>query len=138
MTESLKNSKGESAYKLCMIGISCFERSKLYERINLRVDKMVEEGLIEEARSVVLDEGLKTSYQAIGYKELYPYFAEEKPFDECLDKLKTETRRYAKRQLTWFRRDERIKWIYTDLLGGSLDIIKTAERIINDSEILKG
>lgn len=56
----------------------------------------------------------RTAKQAIGYKELYPYFAGERTLDECVEQLKMQTRRYAKRQLTWFRRDERIKFLYID------------------------
>lgn len=138
MTEAIKNSRRESPFNAVMIGITYNDRSKLYDRINMRIDSMLKAGLVEEAREILGSGELKTSYQAIGYKELAPYFNGEKTLDECIRHLKTETRRYAKRQLTWFRRDERINWIYPDLLSGSEDVLNAAADIIRDSQILKG
>lgn len=80
-------------------------RDMLYNRINLRIDMMLEEGLLEEVKTFY-DQGLTedlTSIKAIGYKEFYPYFRGECPLDSCIDKLKQNTRHYAKRQLTWFK-----------------------------------
>lgn len=82
------------------------DRENLYHRINLRVDQMMEAGLLSETKDL-LDSGVfrsKTSAQAIGYKELLPYFSGEKELSLCVDLLKQKTRNYAKRQLTWFRR----------------------------------
>lgn len=138
MSEAIKRSKRESPYEPCMIGITCSDRQKLYDRINLRVDKMLDMGLLAETESVLSDSDLKTSFQAIGYKELAPYFNGEKSLDECIEKLKRETRRYAKRQLTWFRRDDRIHWIYSDLYSEYSEIVNEAARIIRQSGILKG
>lgn len=138
MSEAIKRSKRESPYEPCMIGITCSDRQKLYDRINLRVDKMLDMGLLAETESVLSDSDLKTSFQAIGYKELAPYFNGEKSLDECIEKLKRETRRYAKRQLTWFRRDDRIHWIYSDLYSEYSEIVNVAARIIRQSGILKG
>ncbi len=138
MSEAIKRSKRESPYEPCMIGITCSDRQKLYDRINLRVDKMLDMGLLAETESVLSDSDLKTSFQAIGYKELAPYFNAEKSLDECIEKLKRETRRYAKRQLTWFRRDDRIHWIYSDLYSEYSEIVNEAARIIRQSGILKG
>ena len=104
---------------------------KLYERINLRVDLMLRNGLLEEARQVLGSELSQTSVKAIGYKELMPYFEGEQSLEECIEKLKRETRRYAKRQLTWFKRDKEINWLYVDeepnfeaLLDKAVQIIK--------------
>ncbi|MBQ2775128.1 MAG: tRNA (adenosine(37)-N6)-dimethylallyltransferase MiaA [Clostridia bacterium] len=117
-------------YNCTAIGLDARDRQFLYDRINLRVDKMVELGLLEEAEKFLSSESGKTSSQAIGYKELRPYFDGKISLDEALNNLKMETRRYAKRQLTWFRRDKRINWLYIDemsydeLLSQTLTIIK--------------
>ncbi|MDP4108773.1 MAG: tRNA (adenosine(37)-N6)-dimethylallyltransferase MiaA [Bacillota bacterium] len=99
-------------YTSVKIGLSFSDRAELYERINLRVDEMLKKGLIEEARRLFEAGKLKgTALQAIGYKELLRAFNGECTTDEAADKLKTETRRYAKRQITWFSRDDEIKWV---------------------------
>jgi len=112
ITEQQKNSKEiEKKYDYIMIGLTT-ERSILYDRINKRVDVMFEEGLLEEARKIIAkSDVLGTSYQAIGYKELKKYFDGEISLDEAKEVIKRESRRYAKRQLTWFRRNENIVWL---------------------------
>lgn len=137
MSEAVSNSRHESPYDTCMIGITCYDRSKLYDRINLRVDRMMEAGLLDEAKAVLSNPRLKTAYQAIGYKELKRYFDNEASLEECIQSLKMSTRRYAKRQLTWFRRDERINWLYTDLIGSVQGLTEAAAQIIRDSGIVK-
>ena len=120
MTEQIKNSKKEpSPYDLSYFGLNA-DRAYIYDRIDKRVDIMFENGLENEVRALV-DSGLDLSFksmQAIGYKELYLYFEGKLSYEDAVSKIKQESRRYAKRQLTWFRRDERIKWIdilkYTD------------------------
>ncbi len=119
----------ESPYSPVMIGITYKDREKLYERINKRVDIMLENGLVEEARAFG-EKGI-TAAQAIGHKELIPYFKSEATLDEAIDTLKRETRRYAKRQLTWFRRDDRIHWIYAD----EENVCEKAKEIINKKVI---
>lgn len=115
MTEQLAASKLEdSPYDPFIIGLSFKDRKLLYDRINLRVDKMVEAGLVAEAELVFKAQKSATSAQAIGHKELFPYFKGDKTLEEALDELKKQTRRYAKRQLTWFNRDERVNWIFRD------------------------
>lgn len=137
MTETVKNSKLiESPYDVCMIGINYADRQRLYDRVNLRVDMMLDDGLLEEAGRVLGDDSLKTSYQAIGYKELSPYFKGESTLDDCVEKLKLETRHYAKRQLTWFRRDERINWIYPDECENFDEVVNKALDIIEKSGVL--
>ena len=122
MTEQLENSRAEeSPYEPYMIGLSYLDRESLYERINLRVDKMLEAGLLEEAKRAFETNASKTSAQAIGHKELFGYFKGERSFLEAVELLKMQTRRYAKRQLTWFKRDERISWIYRDLTGNTAE-----------------
>ena len=88
------------------------DREKLYERINKRVDIMIEQGLIEEVQKLIEEyKEFPTAMQGLGYKEVVEYLDGKTTKDEMIEKLKMETRRYAKRQLTWFRKDKEIKWI---------------------------
>lgn len=105
-----------SPYDYRMLCLSCRDREALYARINRRVDQMLEDGLLEEARRYFEQCGTSagTSAQAIGYKELRPYFEGRSTLAEAVENIKKETRRYAKRQLTWFRREENTVWLYTD------------------------
>lgn len=130
--QSLENSHRESPYNACFIGINFQYRQKLYDRINFRVDEMLKQGLLEETERVFLDKTLATSRQAIGYKELIPYFKGGVSLEDAIEHLKMSTRRYAKRQLTWFRRDERINWVYPD---SSENIFDDASEIIINSGI---
>ena len=106
--------QNESPYKTCMIGITYRDREKLYERINTRVDIMLENGLLAEAKDAFQKNLGGGAVQAIGHKEFFDYFSGETSFDEAVENLKRSTRRYAKRQLTWFNKDERINWLYKD------------------------
>ena len=104
----------ESPYEPILIGLTFHDREVLYDRINRRVDLMMEAGLLAEAKTTFkkpLGHGMS---QAIGHKELYPFLRGEIPLEEAVENLKQATRRYAKRQLTWFRRDTRIGWIEVD------------------------
>lgn len=103
----------DSPYDALYIGIGYKNRQKLYDRINKRVDLMLDAGLENEARQMLGKQGL-TARQAIGHKELQPYIDGKITLDEAVEGLKRETRRYAKRQLTWFRRNENINWLYAD------------------------
>lgn len=103
----------DSPYDALYIGIGYQDRQKLYDRINKRVDLMLDAGLENEARQMLGKQGL-TARQAIGHKELQPYIDGNITLDEAVEGLKRETRRYAKRQLTWFRRNENINWLYAD------------------------
>lgn len=94
------------------------DRQKLYDRINLRVDKMLEKGLLHEAKQLYEllrgRERVPTVAQAIGYKELFPYFDGDIGLSEAVNNIKQKTRNYAKRQVTWFRREENLQNIYID------------------------
>ena len=115
MTEQLLLSRrNEKEFDVLYIGLNYRDRAKLYERINKRVDKMLSDGLVEEAKQFLSLNDTKTANQAIGIKELKPFFNGEISLEEAVEKIKQETRRYAKRQLTWFNRNESIKWIYAD------------------------
>lgn len=108
---------------LVMIGLN-IPRNILYERINQRVDTMIQEGLIEEVENL-LKAGVKptnTSMQAIGYKQVVEYLSKKRSLKETIEIIKRDTRRFAKRQLTWFRRDDRIKWFEVDI-NNPLNII---------------
>lgn len=127
MSEQIRNSKlEESPYDVCMIVLDYKDRSKLYERIDRRVDLMLSVGLLNEAENVLSNETLKTARQAIGYKELAPYFTGDASLEECIESLKRSTRRYAKRQLTWFRRCENSIWLYPDDAGSFENLIESA------------
>lgn len=127
MTEQMRQSRQEkSPYQFVAAALSYRDREKLYDRINRRVDGMLREGLLEEARLVLRESG-HTASQAIGYKEFAPYFAGEQSLEAACEQLKQNTRRYAKRQLTWFRRDERFRWIYRDDYENEELWIQTAE-----------
>lgn len=88
-----------------------WSRDVLYDRINRRVDQMVKSGLIEEVRAVMETGAGKTSWQALGYKEIADALNGRISMEEAIEQVKTGSRRYAKRQLTWFRRDTRVRWI---------------------------
>ena len=99
-------------YHVLLLILNDPDREALYRRIDSRVDRMAEQGLLEEARRVWQNrECWHTAAQAIGYKELFPYFEREAELGPCLDDLKQASRRYAKRQLTWFRRMEGAHWL---------------------------
>lgn len=115
MTEQNKRSKEKgSTFEAVKIALNFRDREVLYQRINRRVNIMVEMGLVNECREYLNSYDGETSKQAIGYKELKPYFDGKKTLEDCLETLKQSTRRYAKRQLTWFNRDPEIEWFYVD------------------------
>lgn len=100
-------------YAALKIGICPAERQTLYDRIDRRVDQMLADGLLEETKCL-LDSGALagTAAQAIGYKELLGYLQGDAPLADCVALLKQRSRNYAKRQLTWLKRDDNIHWIY--------------------------
>ena len=128
----------ESGYSFCLIGLTAENRQFLYDRIDRRVDLMLKNGLLEEARSFFELEHSQTAKQAIGYKELKPYFDGVLTLEEATENLKRETRRYAKRQLSWFRRNENINWLYIDKESEETLFIKSLEIIENFIEKAKG
>ena len=131
MSEHVSDSRAvPTPYDTIYIGLKCKDRENLYDRINKRVDIMLENGLLEEAREVLSGNASKTALAAIGYKELAPYLSGEITLDEATESLKRETRRYAKRQLTWFMRNDKINWIDTDTCGYNIEkIFETALKI---------
>lgn len=135
-TKTVQNelsTKSPSPYSVTAICLDAKDRQYLYNRINKRVDLMLEAGLLNEAETFLNSPLGQTAKQAIGYKELTPYFCGEKTLDECIDNLKMQTRRYAKRQLTWFRRDERMNYIYIDEHPNAESLMNEAMNIIKRS-----
>jgi tRNA dimethylallyltransferase len=119
MTEHLAEQKLESPYRTYIIGLTR-DRKQLYDRVNLRVDQMIQEGLVEEVERL-LHQGYSealASMQGLGYKEMVSYINGKTSLEVALDQLKQNTRRYAKRQLTWFRRMTEIEWF--DLTDSSV------------------
>lgn len=110
-TELEKESRKEPEFDYKMFAIN-MERSILYNRINQRVDKMLEDGLIEEVEEIYKKyKQFPTSMQALGYKEVVEYLEGKLNKEEMIEKIKMESRRYAKRQLTWFRKNENTIWL---------------------------
>ena len=107
-----QNSRGQEApFEPMLIGLT-MDREKLYERINLRVDLMMERGLLAEAKAIYdakFDRALP-AMKSIGYQQLFAYFDGNYTLEEAVEKIKQDTRHFAKRQLTWFKRDDRIVW----------------------------
>ncbi|MEG0852523.1 MAG: tRNA (adenosine(37)-N6)-dimethylallyltransferase MiaA [Angelakisella sp.] len=134
MTQRQQQSKAvPSPYDACIIGIGCNDRQKLYDRIDLRVDNMLKEGLLDEARLALSMQLSPTAAQAIGYKEFIPYFEGRQSLEEATAVLKQQTRNYAKRQLTWFKREEGIHWLmldnyncYEELVAEAVSLVKKA------------
>ena len=126
----------KSNYDACIIGLHFTNRQMLYDRINKRVDDMIQDGLVKECRKVYDSCQLETAYQAIGYKELIPYFKGSKSLDECVEHIKQETRHYAKRQLTWFRRMEGVNWADPSESNNFENFLRNVRKIIAKSIIL--
>lgn len=101
----------ESNIEPLIFGINYSDRNELYDRINKRVDIMAQNGLVDEAKNAYLSPKFKGAKFAIGHKELFPYFKGEITLEQALENLKMQTRRYAKRQITWFKRNENIIWL---------------------------
>lgn len=105
----------EAPYHALCLCLTCRDRAVLYSRIDRRVDEMVENSVLDEARQVYDHrDAYRTAAQAIGYKEFFPYFEGTANLTECTERLKQATRNYAKRQLTWFRRQNDAVWLYLD------------------------
>ena len=121
----------ESPYNATVVGLSYADRRVLYDRIERRVDIMLEQGLLEETEMLMragVFEVNRTAAQAIGYKELLGYFDGRETLEEAVSSLKTATRRYAKRQITWFGAKDYVIPLVAD--G------KTFEEIVNNAEEL--
>jgi tRNA dimethylallyltransferase len=128
-SELRKKEKKERNFSIIKIGLDD-SREKIYQRINERVEAMIKEGLPDEAKKFY-DERHLNALQTIGYKELFDYFEKKISLEEAVELIKRNTRRYAKRQLTWFKKDGEIKWFRPEELD---EIIKFIEERIKLSD----
>lgn len=131
--QDINSRKTQSPYEVLYFFINYRDRQKLYDRINKRVDMMLDLGIIDEARDC-MDKYTGTSAQAIGHKELMPYLKGADGLENCVNKLKQETRRYAKRQITWFKRRENAVLLEPDVSGNDGMIncaVKKCEEFLN-------
>ena len=127
-------------YDPIWIGLDFTHRTELYSRIDRRVDLMIEQGLLDEIQSL-LARGVPasaTSLQAIGYKEPMAALRGEMTMEEAVEKIKQESRRYAKRQLTWFRRNERIHWLFREEETGFGPVWENARQILSRFDSIFG
>lgn len=113
--EQASSRPAQPPYRSLCLCLTCRDRALLYRRIDARVDAMVSDGVLSEAEQVWQHRNdWPTAAQAIGYKEFFPYFEGAAPLNDCVNRLKQATRNYAKRQLTWFRRQTDAVWLYLE------------------------
>ncbi len=117
-----KNEPRQRNFRIIRIGLT-MDKNELYERINHRVDRMMDDGLLEEARQLYPLRNLN-ALNTVGYKELFRYFAGETTLEQAITDIKTHSRRYAKRQMTWFRKDKEMVWFAARDNEGILAYIK--------------
>lgn len=129
-TENLSAPKEKRNFKTIRIGIDA-PREVIYERINLRVDKMIEKGLLEEASGLIADRD-RVALQTVGYSELFRYFDGEWDLDFAIEEIKKNSRRYAKRQITWNKKLDNVNWVnYDNSLQEALSLLEK----LSNSEI---
>ncbi len=118
LTELHIESKRSRKYQPIFLGINYLDRDALYDRINKRVDIMIKSGFVDEAKGL-LDLNLSsTARAAIGYSDIFDYLNNQQSLEQAVENIKKKTRNYAKRQLTWFRRNKEIFWLYPDSYDG--------------------
>ena len=113
--------KKERPFRIIKIGLNR-DREELYNRINQRVNQMMEDGLLDEVKGLV-DKRQTNALNTVGYKELFDYLDGRWPLDEAVERIKGNTRRYARKQLTWFKRDENMRWFHPDDIQDILNYI---------------
>ena len=111
-TSFRKRSKKERPFRIIKIGLDR-PREELYQRINARVDKMMSDGLLDEVKALYPKKELN-ALNTVGYKELFDYLDGRWPLEEAVERIKGNTRRYARKQLTWYKKDEHIRWFHPD------------------------
>ncbi len=132
MTEQNRLSRmGETLVRPLLLGITFRDREQLYRRIDARVEQMLANGLLAEAKAA-FDRTGGGAFQAIGHKELFGYFRGECSLEEAVEMIKRQTRRYAKRQLTWLRREEQLHWLYADEQDVTAEAIRLTEKFLKE------
>lgn len=111
-TSFRKREKKQRPFRIVKIGLNR-DREELYNRINLRVDEMMDEGLLEEARNLYPMRHMN-ALNTVGYKEMFAYLDSTWTLEEAVERIKGNTRRYARKQLTWYKKDEQIRWFHPD------------------------
>ncbi len=124
-----KSHQSDPQYDARIIGLDYKDRDILRKRIDMRVDQMISDGLVDEVKGLSLDRD-STASQAIGYKEIISYLDGDCTLDEAIEKIKIGTHQYAKRQLTWFRRNKNICWLYPDASDSFDNIVERAVEYI--------
>lgn len=124
----------ETDYDAYLIGLND-DRQVLYDRINRRVDLMVENGVLDEAKWLYDNYREVQAARAIGYKELFPYFSGEESLENCVEKLKQNTRRFAKRQLTWFRNRMAVQFYNVSETDFKTKVTEDVDRFLNDKKM---
>lgn len=126
-TQINNESKCDSKYNFIIFGLNASDRNFIYNQIDNRVDEMMKTGLEEEARYLYNTKLSNTACQAIGYKELFEYFDGKTSLDEAVSKLKQSSRNYAKRQITWFKKEKNVHWFdidkknYEEIMKNTID-----------------
>ncbi len=130
-SEQEEQQTGKMVYDAKIIGLT-IDRAKLKERINQRVDKMLKEGLLEEINDLFSKYPLDSQgFSGIGYKELIPYYLKEQELESCIEKIKTHTRQFAKRQYTWFNNQMPVKWYNIEEKDYLNKIYREVEEFLN-------
>ena len=119
--------KKERPFRIVKIGLNR-EREELYNRINQRVDQMISDGLLKEVKSLV-NKRDTNALNTVGYKELFDHLDGRWPLDEAVERIKGNTRRYARKQLTWYKRDEDMHWFHPDNIQEILNYLKHYEEL---------
>ncbi len=117
--------KKERPFRIVKIGLNR-EREELYNRINQRVDQMMKDGLLEEAKSLINKRSVN-ALNTVGYKEIFDYLDGRWSLEEAVERIKGNTRRYARKQLTWYKRDEDMRWFHPDDIQEILNYLKHYE-----------
>lgn len=137
-----RSKEAQSPYQYGMLCLSYRNRETLYRRIDQRVDRMVEQGLLEEAGDFYnrcqQAHSIPTAAQAIGYKELFPYFRGETSLEEAVENIKRESRRYAKRQITWFKREQQVDFLYVDDFPDRQALLQESLQLLKQRGVWKG
>jgi tRNA dimethylallyltransferase len=124
--EFRKGEKAERDFNIIKIGLE-IPKEELHERISIRVDQMMADGLLDEVKSV-LPYSAANALQTVGYKELFTYLNDEIGLDEAVELIKRNTRKYAKRQMTWFKKDKDFAWFPPDDFKEILQYIIVQQR----------